>query len=200
MEFVSNSIANYLAKQNNLEKNELEKINYVLKVIISDISKLIILLGLFALMNSFKPLVFATITLWLIRTFTGGIHLKSYFSCLGFSFGFFASVILLNNNMPLNSYLLSILFITNITLILLFSPMKSATRPTVPKRKKLVFRIISVLVIIVHFVGVMFFNESPYFNISIWVITLQSFQIIIGKVCINHEKAQFKQKSVKYSS
>lgn len=189
---LSDTILKSLSKSTDLTSDETVKIKYVLNVIIGDVSKLIIIVLAFWLFNYHLLVIYGMFTLWCIRTFTGGLHFNNYLSCLMFSIVFFASSVFLYFNIMLTKPLLIILVLLNLLVIMLLSPMKSASRPEISKKKKTHFKIIACLVVLITFVGVILTKNHPYFVISIWVITLQSHQLLLRKGQLFYEKTKTK--------
>lgn len=168
------------------------KLRYAMEVIINDLSKLIILLVIFALIGKPMELIYSFFTLSLLRPFTGGIHFKTYNGCLAFSGVFFLGTILLANNTEFNNTMITIIFLLSLLIILLFAPVPAKTRPTYSPKKVLQFRLISGLVISCHFIIYFLASNNPYIINSIWVIALQCIQILIGKGASIYENSNNK--------
>lgn len=180
-------IANYFEKEFNLSVIDKSKLKYSLEVLINEISKLLILLILFSVAGKTKEFIYSLLALITIRPFAGGLHFKSYAGCLVFSGIFFASSMFLNNNIYLASNI-PIIFILLIATILFIAPITSENRPVYSKEKLLQFKLISLAIILIHFIAYTILNENSYLNNSIWIFILQSIQLIIKKGVNLYEK------------
>lgn len=180
-------IVNYLEKEFELSEIDRAKVKYSLDVLFIDISKLLILLIIFSILGKAKELIYSVLALSTIRPFTGGLHFKTYLGCLLFTSVFFSSVIVLNNIVPLSD--LSVFFIAfSFITVLCVAPMTHKNRPYYSKNKNNQFKFFGLVVISIHFFSYLLAKENPYLNISIWVIMLQSIQLLIRKGVDMYEK------------
>lgn len=183
-------LVNYFEEEFDLAAIDKSKLKYSLEVISNDISKLLILLVLFFMIGKTKDFLYSALALMTIRPFTGGLHFKTYFTCLVFSGMFFTTSIFLQSNISLNSNILLILliFIFSFSTIFFVAPITSKNRPLYSKEKLLQFKIISLSVVMIHFMAYIILNKNPYLNNAIWVFVLQSIQLIIRKGVDFYEK------------
>ena len=180
-------ITNYLEEEFGLSPLDKIKLRYSIEFLINDISKLLILFVLFYILGKRTDFIYSVIALQLIRPFTGGLHFKTYTSCLVFTGIFFATSILLNTYINLDSFFI-ILFIFSLTTIFLIAPIPSKNRPNYSNKKQLQFKLRGLTVLIIHFIAYIIVNKHPYLNNAIWVLVLQSFQLLIKKGVDIYEK------------
>ena len=79
-------IHDYLKNNYGYSDFQIGQIRYTIISILSDVSKLIIMGIFFILTDYFFQYLAAIATLLVLRTCTGGLHFKHYFSCLALSF------------------------------------------------------------------------------------------------------------------
>lgn len=175
---LSNLISEYLAKNNSsLTKNDLLKIQYSLQVILGDLTKFLILFLIFLSLNELSIFLFSFILLISIRLFLGGIHCKTFSSCLIFSVIYFLSILFFSNlsiKLPTNFYLL--FFIFSIITILIFAPCNNGKRPI---KNKVMLKILSLISL--TFWSILFFrlSNTKICNCIFISILLQILQVII---------------------
>lgn len=175
-----NGFVNYLCKEFDLTDIEKLKLKYSLDVLLLDVSKIIILFTLFYIIGETRNFLYSVFALFLIRPLTGGFHFKTYISCLIFTSLFFLCVIILNRIISLDYYAVYMM-ISSCIVILGIAPIINENRPSYSESKKKHFKIFALSVIIIHLVLYLIAKRNPYLNISIWVITLQSIQLLIKK-------------------
>ncbi|NLL82165.1 MAG: accessory gene regulator B family protein [Tissierellia bacterium] len=185
------NIVNYFEKEFKLSEIEKSKLKYSLDVIITDTSKLLILLIIFSIFGKLREFVFSTLTLLSIRPFTGGLHFDNYLSCLIFTSIFFSFVILLHNFLPLGSFSI-LIFVLSFIIILTTAPIIHKNRPSYSKSKRTSFKVMGLVVVTLHFLLYLLAPKNPYLNISIWVFGLQSIQLLIKKGVDTFEKKNIK--------
>ncbi|MBF4693355.1 accessory gene regulator B family protein [Fusibacter ferrireducens] len=160
---------------------EVAKLNYILTLLISELSKLIILWIGFRILGGLESAVLSILTLAMIRTFTGGLHFNQYYKCLMFTFGFLMSVCLLSKLIQLHTFTILLMLLFNIIVIRRFAPITSLFRPPFQSNKKRTFQITAILIVIFHALLLFKFNHSIYSINANWVITLNSLQLIMAK-------------------
>lgn len=178
---IDTMIMKYLSKDLNLLEDDKAKLLYSLRVIIGDLSKLMILYIVFFAVNRSAEYLMALLALSIIRLYTGGLHFKTYTGCLFFTFSFFTSSMYLATSDLVSRSGLIIIGLISLFIIALFSPITSKNRPDYSVKKRLQFKIIGCTAVTFHLIGFMATKNNPYFLISIWVIFLQSIQLMIAK-------------------
>ncbi len=181
----------YFESEFNLSEVDSAKLKYSLEIIIGDFSKLLILFILFSILGSGTDFIYSSLALLMIRLFTGGLHFKTYAGCIIFSGIFFYTSIFLKTHIPLNFKIAIILFIFSLVTVNLFAPICGKSRPTYSHRKRQQFKLASTILMFIHFSLYFFTDKNPYFTNSVWVITLQAFQILIAKGVMIYENHKF---------
>lgn len=178
----------YFQKEFNLCELDSIKLKYSLEVIIGEVSKFAILFFLFWILGKMTDFIYCSSVLLVIRLFTGGLHFKTYSKCLISSGIFFYIAIFLKSNISLNLRIASILFIFSLLTIIMLAPICGKSRPDYPHRKRQKFKLIGAVSVLIYFGLYFFIHKNPYFINSVWVITLQSIQLLIAKGRIIYER------------
>lgn len=177
----------YCEDEFNLSELDSVKLKYSLEVLFGDLSKFLILLILFSTLDSRMDFIYSSLTLFTIRIFTGGLHFKTYTGCLVFSGLFFYLSIFLKNSIILNNTLVIAFFLISILIVFTVAPVCEKSRPTYSYKKRLQFKLIGTLFILIHVLGYFFTKNNMYFINSMWIVLLQSIQILIAKGDVIYE-------------
>ncbi|MBC2581414.1 accessory gene regulator B family protein [Clostridium sp. DJ247] len=169
-----------LSKRVPLNSEEIEKINYILIVILGESFKLLVLLLIFKLLGKLVIFLFSLLILFCIRTYSGGIHFEKSYNCLFSSIIFFLITCLLPEYIPnLPSAYYYTIAIFCIIIVAVASPKPSSYRPIKNPKKRRNFKIISILSIIIWLYILLFHVKNLYFlNCGLLTIMLQSIQLI----------------------
>lgn len=185
---ISLRVSRYIQSSIGLNKDDHDKLNYSLEVLLGESSKLVILFLLFFAFNSPVILLQAMLSLFMIRINTGGLHFKTYWSCLSFSAAFFTLVALLYAHVQLSPLLMMTIGVISFAAIAVTAPVTSAYRPNYSTEDRRRFRIRGCVAAALHLFGFWAIKNNPYFTISVWVIFLQAIQLLIAKEMKRNEK------------
>ena len=146
-------IHDYLKNNYGYSDFQIGQIRYTIISILSDVSKLIIMGIFFILTDYFFQYLAAIATLLVLRTCTGGLHFKHYFSCLALSFFLLYIGICQLPKILLPRPLYFVLLLLCILINYLFAPIVSSYRPIpngiqIQKAKRQAFHIITILSLI----------------------------------------------------
>jgi accessory gene regulator B len=141
---ISKLITEYLKKNNNaLTKKDLLKIQYSLQVILGDLTKSIIMFLIFLFLQQLPLFFLVFVILNSTRTLMGGIHCKTFNSCLICSIIYFLIIVLFSTFCPkLNTYFYTIFFIISFIITSAYAPCGNEMRPI--KNKK-ILKILSLI-------------------------------------------------------
>jgi accessory gene regulator B len=161
------------------------KINYGLKILGSEVPKMLLLLIVFILLDKLVEYLFVFIILSPLRSFTGGVHMKTNIACFVFSAAVYFLIILL---LPIISipmlYFYLLLAVSAITMIAL-APVHTSKRPIETKERHRFLKKMSVIVVcfgLLILAVTAYVDESELFIIGVWAFVIQAIQLIIGKV------------------
>lgn len=167
-------ISEYLEKNNDsLSKKDILKIQYTLEVILGDLVKFIVLLLIFLVLNGIPFFLLSFVILISTRPLGGGIHCKTFKSCLIFSILYFLILSLLSNLLPkLNINYYIIFFIISFIITFAFAPCRNEKRPV---KNKATLKILSLISL--TFWSILYF-KLPNIQICNCIFLSILFQII----------------------
>lgn len=178
IKLLSELITEYLNKNNNaLTEKDLLKIRYSLQVILGDLSKLIIIFLTFFCLKQVPLFFLSFVVMNSTRPLMGGIHCKTFTSCLICSIMYFLIIVLLSILFPkLNIYFCIIFFIISFIIILIYAPCHNEKRPI---KNKNILKILSLTSLI--FWCILFFTlrNTQICNCIFLSILMQIIQLII---------------------
>lgn len=155
---------------------------FFFKCIGSELSKTAIFFVIFFLIGLASEFWAALFFMMLYRTSSGGLHCKSYLSCLALSFLILFSGVMLGIYVPVG--LLIIVPATLIMAVIAYylSPVQAPTRPPLEERlvkraKKRTF--ISIMIFLVL---ALIFPKSVYIGIGFWLLVLHDVQLYIANI------------------
>ena len=129
------------------EKRVFMRVEYSLRVIISEMEKLFLLGLIFALIKQFNQFLVSIAVLIVIRIFVGGTHQKNIFYC------FVQTLINLLVIIGISKFLISgywcSVFVLFSILVVAVAPVQSSNRITYDRKQKMRFKVKALLVIVV---------------------------------------------------
>lgn len=143
---ISTLITEYLNKNNSsLSEKDLLKINYSMQVILGDSIKFIIIFLIFLSINLLPLFLLSFMILISTRLLCGGIHCKTFNSCLICSIIYFALITLFSILSPkLNIYFYMVFFMISFIITLAYAPCRNEKRPVKNKKTLKILSLISV--------------------------------------------------------
>ncbi|MBE6090842.1 MAG: accessory regulator AgrB [Clostridium beijerinckii] len=178
IKLISTFITRYLEENNSsLIKTDLLKIQYTLEVILGNLFDFIVIFLIFLSLNKVPILLLSYVILISIRPFIGGVHCKTFISCLMVSIMYFIIVMLFSTLVPkTNTNFYIVFFVISFIIVTAFAPCRNTKRPI---KNKATLKIISLISL--TFWIVVFFNLSNIHicNCIFASIFLQILQIII---------------------
>lgn len=161
---------------------EIKVMIYALKTILYEASKFVILALFFAWLQKFSEFLSAFVCLMAVRSRSGGIHLKHYWSCFLITFlAFFSAVLLLPLFLhPTRLFMTAVLILCMITAYRT-GPIPSVSRPKPDNIRLRSFRQQTAVIIGIFAVLVLLIGENPYIESGFFMILFQSAQLLIAK-------------------
>ncbi|ABR32458.1 accessory gene regulator B family protein [Clostridium beijerinckii] len=141
---IANFLTEYLNKNNSsLSKNDVLKIQYSLQIILGDLTKSLVILSIFLFVGQLPLFFLIFIILNSTRPLMGGIHCKTFKSCLVFSIMYFLIILLFSIfSSGLNTYFSVFFFIISFIITFINAPCCNEKRPI--KNKK-ILKILSLI-------------------------------------------------------
>lgn len=160
---------------------EINLIKYALHCILSEMSKLILLLVLFSICG--HPMAF-TVSLFIllpIRWNSGGIHLKTYAGCLGASLAFFLLAVYILPAFPVTHSLRMLSIPLWFCVHFLIAPLPSTQRPDIALSLKKKYKRRSLLYL--FFFGILQYISRDKISAILWsTLTLHTIQLFVAYV------------------
>ena len=188
---ISCSIVNKLSKNGEYTSDEIEKMVYSLMMIITDGSKLVILMVLYLLLDYGVEFIILFILTILLRINIGGFHLKKYLSCLLLS-GIYFYILIYLNNIDIRFIQLVTTSIICLLILIIFAPVippqRQGVRSLNKNRLKAKGSFFSSIYIIIYIV-----KDNYYTQLGVWVVIIQTILILILKGVNTNEKIRIKR-------
>lgn len=176
--YFETKLENTLKNNFNFTQIENLKIKYIISILISETSKLILMALFFKSLGYIYDFMLLTLSLLLFRPQIGGLHFKSYIKCFSFTLTFSLIIIILKNFLPLTTKSIILLGIFSLINIFLFAPLISKQkRAHIKSRSSWKITLLALL----HIAILVIFPQNSYLEITIWALFLQSIQLIIGR-------------------
>lgn len=173
------SIRNSIQKQYpTYSDDKLDEIMYGVEGIYLTITKTIIIFLIAAVLGIFKELVLLLLTFNFIRLFAFGMHADKSWICLLFSSSLFIGSTYLCKYLTLTPEVLYLLYIIAFIIIAIHSPADTVKRPLIKKKKRIRFKILSLLVTITYFIISVLINDSLITNALIFGLLIECILIL----------------------
>lgn len=173
------------------------RVEYSLRVIISEVEKLFLLGLIFALIKKFDQYLVSIVVLIIIRIFVGGIHQKNIFYC--FVQTLINLLVIIGISKLLISGYCGSVFVLFSILVIAVAPVQSSNRITYTRKQKRWFKVKALLVIVVLEYSKYVVDKKIY-NLMESVVVLYSVELLYivmkniwerGKYVMNRLKKTF---------
>lgn len=170
-----------LQKYHNYTDYQIKLVRYVLKTLASEISKFLIIGAFFLIIGKLPEFLFAAVLLLFFRRYNGGLHCKTYVTCLLASFLFFFAGVLALPALVTVPYVTGVVVLITLTVLIpVLAPVKgqyhAELQPEQIKRYRLWTLAVMIVVTLLYF----FFPESVYFIIAFWIAAIHACQLYIA--------------------
>lgn len=171
-------IADYYRKKELLDEETIQKMEYTLKAVYNELSKLLIFIILFSIAGRSVSFLLCYIAFVSLRIFAGGIHCKTYWGCFFFSLISFLFFIYIPILVVVNMHILRIITYFSCVLPALFSPVLPSFRGIKNSRTKLILKITAVLVTLIW--TSLSYIIDPAYSVSILIaLSTANLQLVI---------------------
>lgn len=148
----------------NYSKEKIEEIMYGVEGIYLTITKTIIIFLLALILGLFKELIFLLIAFNFIRLFAFGMHANKSWICLLFSSTLFIGAAFLSKIITFSNNTLYILYLVALIIITCYAPADTVKRPLINKKKRIIFKILSIIVTIIYFIITLLIKDRLIIN------------------------------------
>lgn len=169
-----NSIRNSIKKQYpNYSNDKIDEIMYGVEGIYLTITKTIIIFALAFLFKIAKELLFLLIAFNFIRLFAFGMHANNSITCLIFSSLMFIGGAFICKYVTISKPVLYVLYLFSLIIISIYSPADTVKRPLIKKKKRIRFKILSILTVIIYAIISLFIKDNLIINYLIIGILIE---------------------------
>lgn len=162
----------------NYTEDKLDEIMYGVEGIYLTITKAIIIFMFALILGIFKELLFLLIAFNIIRTFAFGMHANNSITCLIFSSLIFLGGAFICKYIIINKNILYLMYLLVLIIISIYSPADTVKRPLIKKKKRIRFKILSILTVIVFFIITLFFKNNLIINCLIFGLIIECILIL----------------------
>lgn len=174
-----NVIRNSIKKQYpNYSEDKLDEIMYGVEGIYLTITKMIIIFICAFILGVAKELLLLLIAFNFIRLFAFGMHADKSWICLLFSGLLFLGGAVLAKNIVINKPILYILYLIVIIIIAIYSPADTVKRPLINKKRRIKFKILSVIIAITYLIITLLIKDNTLINILIFGLIIECILIL----------------------
>ena len=162
-----------ICKYNNFTQDKTEEIQYVMRLMMYEILKIITIIIMFSMLGSLKEVVLIMFTMVCVKPFTGGYHEISQKRCLIATTTLCYLIILIAQNSNLNLVSTILISIINIFSIYHQAPIVNRCMPiTKSSLIKKNNRIALINYIILSMISIFIIKYRVYSNIITWTLTI----------------------------
>lgn len=175
LSYMKNSIKRQYPKYSN---DKIDEIMYGIEGIYLTITKTIIIFILAFIFGIAKELLYLLITFNFIRLFAFGMHADKSSICLAFSSLLFIGTTFLCKYLIIPSNILYLLYIVALIIISIYAPADTVKRPLIKKKKRIKFKVLSIIVTIIYFVITLFIKNRLIINCLILGLLIECVLIL----------------------
>ena len=157
---ISNSIKTIRSYYPNYNNEQIEKIQYGLESIYLSITKLIVILLMSVLLKSLKETIIVLLLFNLLRTTGFGIHASKSWMCWISSVPTFIGVPLLCKYINIPTYILICIASISLLIFILFAPADTKKRPLIRKKKRVVYKVITIIIGFTYLMLIIFIDNT----------------------------------------
>lgn len=179
-------ICDYLTYKIRKENSEIdderaEVINYGIHLIVGEIPKFFIIMGIAYLLGVFELTILTYFLMLPYRSLSGGFHLKTHLGCIIGTIMFFSGTGLLGKYLilaPTVKYIVTFLiWVFGMLMVKLYAPADTENVPIISKKDRKNKRILSYIALTVSIIASLIIKDVVISNIIVYGMLLQSISI-----------------------
>lgn len=179
---ITQSLTNKIRKEMpDVDDERAEIINYGLQILLGEVPKIFIMLGIAYILGVFRLTLITFLILIPYRGASGGFHLKTHIGCIISTCAFYCGTAILAKNIILISstkYILTfITLIFGILMIKLYAPADTEEVPILSTKVRKQKQILSYIFFVIGLVISIFIKDNVISNIILFGYILQTFMI-----------------------
>lgn len=164
-----------------IDDERAEIIDYGIHLVIGEIPKFFIIMGIAYLLGILKLTLLTYILIMPYRGVSGGFHLKTHIGCIIGTTVFYSGIVMLSKYLILGGllkYIVTfIIWIFGIIMVTLYAPADTENQPIISKKERKKKKILSYLTLTLSIIVAMFIKDVVISNILIYGVLFQSISI-----------------------
>ncbi len=144
----------------NYNDDKIDEIMYGIEGLYLTFTKTVVICIIALILGILKELICLLIAFNFIRFFAFGMHASKSSICLIFSSLVFIIFSILCKYIVLPKYLLYILYLLALAIISIYAPADTVKRPLIKRKKRIKFKILSIMVVIIYFILTLVFKNN----------------------------------------
>lgn len=177
-DLIINSAINNIEKNCNYSKEKLAEIRYGLASLYLAITKLIVIFSISYFLGTLKSLLTLMVLYSLLRLTGFGVHAKKSWHCWVSSLMIFLTLPYLCENLILDYRAKVALGLMSVTLLGFYAPADTEKRPLINKKRRLTYKVISVLLGLWYIVMSILTKDNTLSNCLLFAIILEAFVVL----------------------
>lgn len=173
-------IRKYLKNKYQIGGYKIAQIEYLIKAVFSELSKMIIIGCL--LRDRLTLYLFALCMMLYLRCSTGGLHFYTYLGCLASTFLYIWLAVALLPNILLPSYIQTFALLICMVICYITGPVTSKYRPQPSPQRSRHCIYVTCSGIFLYALILYIIPASPFAAVGFWVIILHSLQLLAAKI------------------
>lgn len=175
--FLNKSIQIIKSKYSNYDEIKIEELKYGLEGLYLSITKLVIISIIAAGIGIFKEMVILLLLFNVIRAVSFGLHARNSLICLISSAIVFLACPILCKIIVINNYIKLFIAIPTIILITIFSPADTEKRPIISRKRRLVYKILSLIISATYMILCILVKDNFIGNTILCSLLIQLFLV-----------------------
>ena len=169
-------------KNPNMSEEEIEVANFGLQLVVGEVPKMVILIGVALLLGIARLTLLAFAIVLPFKVCSGGFHLKTHLGCIIGTTLFYCGNVILSKCIVIEPIwvkyiLILIIWIFGIIMCKKYAPADTENVPIISKKERNKKRVLSYITLTISLVIAMFIQDSTISNIIIIGMLLQSISI-----------------------
>lgn len=174
-----NKCMNIIQNNNsNLSKKDIDKMRYGLEGLYLNVTKIIFILIVSLMLNILKETIMLLLIFNVIRFTAFGVHAKRSIDCLISSTFFFIGFPLICIHVVISDIIKILIFIPILLLIIKYAPADTVKRPLRNKKKRNIYKILSVIISIIYITLSILIKDNTLSNCFLFALVIQVIVIL----------------------
>lgn len=179
---ICNNLTNRIRKEMpEIDDERAEIIDYGIHLVIGEIPKIFIMMGIAYLLGILKLTLFTYLLIMPYRGSSGGFHLKTHIGCIIGSTVFYSGIVMLSKYLILDGILKYIIilgiWIFGMIMVTIYAPADTENQPIISKKERKRKKILSYITLTISIIIAVFIKEAIISNILTYGMLFQSISI-----------------------